>query len=81
MVGSQALAVDLTPIADAKHPDHDALVLNVANDPPDAHAVLPVTAELLARESFANVSRIGQAADAVAQKTHQADLDGFIKFA
>ena len=61
-------AVDLSPVADAKHAHHDALVLDVADDAPVAHTVLPVAAEPGAREGFTEAAGILQWREAISQK-------------
>jgi hypothetical protein len=54
----RALPIDLASITDAQDAHHNAMVLDVADDPPIADAVLSIVAELLPGQCFAKVSRI-----------------------
>ena len=50
----------LAPIDYPQDANDDAFVLNVTNDPPIPKAVLPVAAQQLAAQRFADLARIGE---------------------
>jgi integron integrase len=73
-------AIDLAPVAQAKYAHDDAIVLDVTDDAPIAHPVLPVGPQSGTCEGFAQAAWIVKAREPSPEKAHQALLHRAIEF-
>ena len=67
--------IHVTPVAEAQDAHDDAFVLNVANDAPVAHLILPVAGQAGAGQGLADAARVVDPRDSRAQEPEQAGLD------
>lgn len=70
--GRTGLAVDIPPMPDLDHQDHQLLVLNLANDPEIAHTVSPQFPKGSTLEGFAETPRVISFCNALPEKIQNA---------